>query len=180
LGQKLGVNKNTIQEYSKGKGDFKGVALAAIVRDFGINGEWLMVGSGEPFSGAHEKYPEVCGSPCYAADQQVIDYAQAKMPGVGVSPDAMFSSNQKLNIEEAMGKTYKVLTAGTSLSVALYMNIQQFALALDTGQALQICMEQAKDFQKQIDELKSKVDRLSAAPSSSEGQGDGSESEKVA
>lgn len=61
LGQMLGVNKNTIQAYSKGKGDLKGVALAGIVKHFGINGEWLISGHGEPFPGAREKYPEVCG-----------------------------------------------------------------------------------------------------------------------
>lgn len=61
LGQILGVNKNTIQAYSKGKGDLKGVALAGIVKHFGINGEWLISGRGEPFPGAREKYPEVCG-----------------------------------------------------------------------------------------------------------------------
>jgi hypothetical protein len=53
------------------------------------------------------------------------------------------------------------------------MNIQQFAIALETGQALQLCQEQAKDFQAQIDELNKKVDRLTASPSITDGQGEG-------
>lgn len=61
LGQILGVNKNTIQAYTKKKGDLKGVALAAIVKKFGINGEWLIAGQGEPFPGARIKHPEACG-----------------------------------------------------------------------------------------------------------------------
>lgn len=68
LGQILGVNKNTIQAYSKGKGDLKGVALAGIVKHFEINGEWLISGHGEPFPGAREKYPEVCGK-----EEQVLE-----------------------------------------------------------------------------------------------------------
>jgi transcriptional regulator with XRE-family HTH domain len=88
--------------------------------------------------------------------------------------DAMFNSDQKINIEEAMGKAYKVLNAGTALSVALYMNIQQFAAALDTGQALKACQDQMKAMQEQIDALHAKVDRLTA-PSTTERQGDGSE-----
>ncbi len=62
IGQMLGVNKNTILAYSKGRGDLKGVALAGIVKNFGISGEWLIAGKGEPFPGARVKYPEVCGS----------------------------------------------------------------------------------------------------------------------
>lgn len=73
-----------------------------------------------------------------------------------------------------MGKAYKVLNAGTALSVALYMNIQQFAAALDTGIALQLCQDQMKVMQEQIDALNHKVDRLTAAPVITEGQGDGS------
>ena len=81
---------------------------------------------------------------------------------------------QKINIEEAIGKTYTVLSAGTALSVALYMNIQQFAAALDTGHALQLCQDQMKGMQEQIDALNRKVDGLTAAPITAEGQGDGS------
>ena len=61
LGKILGSNKNTIQVYSKGKGDFKGTVLAGIVNNFDISGEWLISGRGEPFPGAAEKYKDVCG-----------------------------------------------------------------------------------------------------------------------
>jgi len=60
LSKILGSNKNTIQVYSKGKGDFKGTVLANIVNNYDINSEWLMTGRGEPFPGAHVKHPEVC------------------------------------------------------------------------------------------------------------------------
>ena len=59
------------------------------------------------------------------------------------------------------------------------MNIQQFAAALDTGYELKVCQEQMKGLQSQIDVLKDQVDRLTAAPSIAEGQGDGS-ADKVA
>lgn len=90
------------------------------------------------------------------------------------SPYEPILSDHKINIEEAIGKAYTVLSAGTALSVALYMNIQQFATALNTGHALQFCQDQMKDMQAQIDVLKQQVDRLTAAPITAEGQGDGS------
>ena len=82
---------------------------------------------------------------------------------------------QKINIEEAIGKTYKVLSAGTALSVALYMNIQQFSLALDTGKDLRVCQDQINGLQSQIDELRGHIDRLTAVPATSDAQADGSE-----
>ncbi|MDD4356021.1 MAG: helix-turn-helix domain-containing protein [Smithellaceae bacterium] len=118
------------------------------------------------FDGTYRSEEEEATESSVICDQKSV----YKPPGA----DALFNSDQKINIEEAMGKTYKVLNAGTALSVALYMNIQQFAAALDTGQALKICQDQMKAMQEQIDTLNAKVDRLSA-PSTTERQGDGSE-----
>lgn len=180
LAQKLGVNKNTAAAYTQGHGDLKGSALAAIVHEYNINGEWLLSGKGEPFPGAHEKYPEACVSP--SVGDTNVKYIQYSVRQTAVkecaqsynNKDYLFSSDQKINIDEAIGKAYKVLTAGTALSVALYMNIQQFAAALDTGRDLTACQEQIVNLQDQINNLKLQVDRLSAAPSGAERQGDGS------
>ena len=89
-----------------------------------------------------------------------------------------YSSNRKINIDEAQGKAYRVLSAGNALSVALYMNIQQFAAALDTGRELKVCQDQISGLQSQIDELRRQVDRLTAVPATSDVPTAGSE-EKV-
>lgn len=174
LGQKLGINKNTVGEYSQGKGDMKGVALAGLAKEFGFSGAWLISGIGEPFQGApvhsNKQYDEISENIRLHTREALMQYDP--------NPDALFKSDQKINIEEAMGKTYKVLNAGTALSVALYMNIQQFAAALDTGQELQECKELIKGLQSQINDLKMQVDRLSA-PSTAGRQGDGSEKEAM-
>ena len=92
--------------------------------------------------------------------QQLLNNVNDHMPiYTPANSDALFNSDQKINIEEAMGKAYKVLNAGTALSVALYMNIQQFAAALDTGQELKECKDLMKSMQQQIDALNHKVDR---------------------
>jgi len=72
LGKILGSNKNTIQVYSKGKGDFKGTVLAGIVENFGISGEWLISGRGEPYPGAREKYPETCGAEEFSGVREIM------------------------------------------------------------------------------------------------------------
>jgi len=186
LGEVLDIDKNTVQSYCHGKGNLKGSVLAVIVKNYGINGEWLMSGAGEPFSGAAEKFPEICGPPGFTRKQydQITESVHHHIKEAQIqynsNPDALFKSDQIINIEEAIGKAYKVLADGSALSVALYMNIQQFAAARETGRELQECKELVKGMQSQIDELTAKVDRLSSRPTSTEGQGDASESEKVA
>jgi hypothetical protein len=72
LGQKLGVNKNTIGVYSQGKGDLKGCVQAGIINEFGFNIDWLMSRRGEPFPGARGKYTEVCGPDDFRGVREII------------------------------------------------------------------------------------------------------------
>lgn len=172
LAKQWGVDKSTVAAYIECKGIAKGKVLSSIVKDYGFSGEWLIAGKGEPFPGASKQYPGVCGPP--GLNMGVLD-----PPQLHKSSDAMFSSDQKINIEEAMGKAYKVLGAGTALSVALFMNIQQFAAALDTGEALKSCQDQMKTMQEQINALNARIDGLTA-PSTAERQaGTGSEKEAM-
>lgn len=176
LGKILGSNKNTIQTYSKGKGDFKGTVLSGIVKNFGISGEWLISGSGEPYPGAREKFPEVCGKPpiTQAQKDQITQYVKENTSQGFEAREPTGVYHMKINTDEAMGKAYKVLNAGTPLSVALYMNIQQFAVALESGEELTHCKEKLNTLEEHIESLQRQVDRLSAAPATAEGQGDGS------
>ena len=164
LAKILGSNKNTLAGYRHQKGLLAGRVIDNLISHYKFNPMWLFKGEGEPFPGAREKYKEVCGP-----EGSVGVYETMAAYG----PDA-----QKINIEEAIGKAYRILSAGNALSVALYMNIQQFAAALDTGHELKVFQDQMKGLQLQIDTLREQVNRLTAAPSIAEGQGDGSE-EKV-
>ena len=169
----LDSNPTTISNYRTMKNAPKVAFIIKFCEIFGYNLNWFMTGEGEPFPGAHKKYPEVCGSIIsITVREEMADYGQN-------TSHLLFSSDQKINIEEAMGKTYKILSAGSALSVALYMNIQQFAAALDTGHALSLCQDQMKEMQAQIDALNRKVDGLTSRPITAEGQGDGSDKEAM-
>jgi phage repressor protein C with HTH and peptisase S24 domain len=61
LGQKLGINKNTVIAYRKGAASIKSSALEGLVKHYNYSSKWILEGMGEPFPGAREKYPEVCG-----------------------------------------------------------------------------------------------------------------------
>lgn len=55
LASVLGVNKNTIANYKKGKGDLKGIVLEGLVQNFGFHPQWLLIGTGIPQSISEDK-----------------------------------------------------------------------------------------------------------------------------
>jgi phage repressor protein C with HTH and peptisase S24 domain len=85
LGQKLGINKNTVIAYRKREGLIKGSALEGLAKHYNYSTEWLLKGIGEPFPGAHEKYPDVCGPLHY----EVIESVQGFKGSAAVN-DATF------------------------------------------------------------------------------------------
>jgi len=177
LAKKLGTDKNTLARYRKQENIPMGKVIDNLISLYNFNPMWLFKGEGEPFPGARAKYPDVCGQ--LPAEPLIVCEAPAGYRPSVSEADAIFSSKQKINIEEAMGKTYKVLSAGTALSVALYMNIQQFAAALDTGEALKLCQDQMKDMQEQINSLNARIDGLTAPSTAERLAGAGSEKEAM-
>ena len=78
-GKILSSNKNTVAAYRKKEGLIKGVVLEKLISNphFSFSALWLMENRGEPFPGAREEYPEVCGpevdTPLYNKVEDLID-----------------------------------------------------------------------------------------------------------
>ena len=49
LAEALGVNRNTIMSYKKGKGDLKGIVIENLAIKYSVNANWLLKGQGEIF-----------------------------------------------------------------------------------------------------------------------------------
>jgi transcriptional regulator with XRE-family HTH domain len=149
LSDLLKINTSNISQYRAKRIRPSAEFMKVFCNRFDFSEAWFLSGQGEPFRGARKKYEEICGPPEHGAVCETMD--------------SYNTTTQKINIEEAIGKTYKILNAGTSLSIVLYMNIQQFAIALEGSQALQLCQEQIFDLQKQLNELKQQVNHLNTS-----------------
>ncbi|MCK9196010.1 MAG: hypothetical protein M0P16_03425 [Syntrophales bacterium] len=66
----LGTNENTLRHYKRKKGLLKSLVLVNLIEHFNINPLWLFKGEGEPFPGARDRYPNICGQEQYAASVQ--------------------------------------------------------------------------------------------------------------
>ncbi len=128
---------------------------------FNYDKDWFFHGEGEPFPGARAKYHEVCGpetpppAPLYNKDT---------LPPIGAG------ELQKINIDEAWGKTYKILKSETPYAVALYLNIQQFSSALDATTELKICQDRITNLETQVSDLRRQMDRLTAPSTTADQQ----------
>lgn len=161
LGQKMGFAAGTINSYRRMTTVPSAEFMEIFCQQFEFNQAWFLSGIGEPFPGAFAKYPEVCGSAGSAPE--------VREP---VPPYGALVAEQKINIEEAVGKAYKILSSGTAVAAALYLNIQQFAVGLDTSRELKECKDQLAAQQREIDELKRKMERLEAVPAGAAEVGD--------
>lgn len=162
IGQALDINKNTVHSYLAGRGNIIGRSLSGLVKNYGFNGEWLITGHGEPFAGAREQYPDICGDPGISEDKIKImtDSVIKQQIDQGIRPAQdpwnLLSPEQKINIEESMGKAYKILISDDiGLSYCFNMIIQQLS---KSSEELHDCREKLKEKQKQIDSLRKELD----------------------
>jgi len=160
VAEEIDLSLPTVQRYESGElPSAKGIN--EIVKFFKCNKAWLLSGDGIPFPGRPGERPEV-RSPHMPIGEQPAIYNKE-----GVA--------QKINIEEAIGKAYIVLRSGTPYAVALDLSITQIADALDMGVALKTWQDEIKDLRAQVNELRKKVEELTAVPASAASSGASSE-----
>lgn len=99
LAKKLGTNKDTVAKYAKNLGEFvKGSVIDALGNECGFDPLWLIQGTGEPFTGARNEFPEVCGikiekHPLYkefmGGDREIISPPEYKASAFGQAVDQL-------------------------------------------------------------------------------------------
>lgn len=62
VGVMLGVDKSTINNYRHERSIPNVFFINTFCREFSFNYDWLVFGFGEPYEGAREEHPEMCGS----------------------------------------------------------------------------------------------------------------------
>jgi len=162
LAKNLGTNKNTLADYRNGKGLLKGEFLERLSSFYQFNPSWLLKGQGEPFPGARQKYPEVCG----LEEEPIV----SSIPRATARSDAQVVDAQAFQIDlgEDVRLAIEVLSSGTHYASSLHMNIRSFAAAVTDNKRLtaleekMTCMEsrmeemivQNKALQKEVNRLK--------------------------
>lgn len=158
LAKKWGITKETVNSYRQGRGIVKGPVLASLVIDYGVNGEWLVSGRGEPFPGAKEKFPEVCGPPGVTAEQYahiVATVRESQEHPETNAPPADPAPQRDFSIAEDVTLAIKVLESKTHYATALHLNIRSFAGAVDDKNALSQVMRRLEIMERKLDALQS-------------------------
>ena len=126
--------------------------------EFNVNELWFLKGTGEPFPGAYQCYREVCGpempSPAALYIKEAAAAFAQNAPGARQAP-----VGPEIRISEALTMTARVLESGTPYAIALYLNIQQFAGAIDALKEIKVCQESIADLQAQMDALRREINK---------------------
>jgi hypothetical protein len=91
----LGTNENTLRHYKRKKGLLKSLVVVNLIKHYNINPLWLFKGEGEPFPGARNVFPHICGpGQCLASvrsDPQneylFVNQTRGKISADGIASD---------------------------------------------------------------------------------------------
>lgn len=175
IAKEMGCATSTINSYRR-KITLPGRDFGIFLKKYNISTDWLDAGIGEPFPGARDKYPNICGQ--MTENEKKYAMIKEKVNSEIKEAQDFYSNCKQMNVEDALGKTFEVLKEGSDLSVALYMNIQQFAAALETGEELKKCRNEIATLREEVQKLKQEVNRFTA-PSTAGRPDDGSEKEVI-
>jgi len=152
LGKELGSNKDTIAGYAKEKGLIKGEVLEKLVSLFGFSSKWLLEGSGEPFPGARNQYPDVCGdydpTPGINANAREARDAKGmwgethhqevegkKFSVTTYGPEQAEIPNETISLGKTVDQLSRILGSGNQILIrAIVSNLEAFSQAADQQQ----------------------------------------------
>ncbi|MBW2623170.1 MAG: hypothetical protein JRD68_09715 [Deltaproteobacteria bacterium] len=74
MGKKLGVSKDTVGAYRNMKAEPKVSFILVFCKEYEFDDQWFTKGIGEPYPGARQEFPEVCGETVYNKDRVGAEY----------------------------------------------------------------------------------------------------------
>jgi len=127
LGEKLGVDKNTIAAYRKKEGLIKGSVIEGLAVSFGYNPIWLLKGEGDPL--------------------------EENIKGAGVNESRVeYKAGPVIKISEDLTLAAKVLESNTAYATALHLNIRSFSAAVSAESLLVQYQRRFDDIEAKIKE----------------------------
>ncbi len=133
----IGISYHTYQPYEYGRHPSR-KNLELILNYYNCSRSWLLTGEGEPFPGARQKYPEVCGPPAPPE-------TAPESPTVPRTISAPSAETGEISIGDDVTLAIQVLSSGTPYATALHLNIRSFADAVaDRGRIAHVEQMQAE------------------------------------
>jgi len=141
----MGVHRGTVSNYRTMRTTPRADFIKHLCEQFDINEKWLTGGKGEPFPGARQKYPDICGPEEYVPQEPKVVAVNE-----GISA---YNEINTIKISEDLTLAAAVLESDTPYAVALHLNIRSFARAVDAD-------TQLSKIELRIDNLENKVNDL--------------------
>lgn len=161
LGKKLGINKDTVGSYRKGKGSYKSSVIEGLIEHYCFNAEWLLSGRGEPYKGANNKLARPDGKRDHLVLLDADSSSGQKLPNTSPEgEDEMRGTKWSDDIAMAA----RILESRTPYATALRLNIQAFGRAMSAEQRISQVEQRVTSSESQLlqklDDLTSRLQEL--------------------
>jgi len=154
LAEIIGCATSTINSYRR-KVTLPGLEFFVVfLYQYGFILDWFVTGRGEPFPGARDKYPEVCG-PEEEPIVSSIPQATARSGAPVVDPQAF-----QIDLGEDVRLAIEVLSSGTHYASSLHMNIRSFAAAVTDNKRLTVLEETQRQLEVKINSMESRMEEM--------------------
>lgn len=175
----LGTNKNTVADYANQKGEkILAVVIERIASEYNYSAEWLLEGKGEPYPGAKETDPEVCGhllynkEPAAARDKEGLWGQTKHIERGGARFSVTTHEPKKPGYEMGNGPAidsllYILQSDNHSIVRAILSNLEAFSGAIrDQNQAkarIERLEAQNEELQRRVEILEMKIETMMKA-----------------
>jgi len=147
LAEIIGCATSTINSYRR-KVTLPGLEFFVVfLYQYGFILDWFVTGRGEPFPGARDKYPEVCGP----EEEPIV----SSIPRATARSDAPVVDAQEFQTElgDDVRLAIEVLSSGTHYASSLHMNIRSFAAAVTDNRRLTALEQKMLDMDEKMGRL---------------------------
>ncbi|HBJ88011.1 MAG TPA: hypothetical protein DDZ88_29975 [Verrucomicrobiales bacterium] len=161
LAQVMGVNVGTVNNYRTMRTDPRISFIEKFCKLYGFDYKWFMFGEGEPFPGAREKYPEICGPHVFQAFHFPGSSSAGKLPN---TPPEGEDEMRGTKLSDDIAMAARILESRTPYATALRLNIQAFGRAMSSEQRItqveqRVTTSESQLLQK-LDDLTSRLQEL--------------------
>ena len=161
LAQEMGVNVGTVNNYRTMRTDPRITFIEKFCKLYGFNYRWFMFGEEEPFPGAREKYPEICGTRFLQAYHVPGSSSDEIVPkGYKEGEDEMRGTR----LSDDIALAARILESRTPYATALRLNIQAFGRAMSAEQRISQVEQRVTSSETQLleklNELTSRIREL--------------------
>jgi len=162
MAQSIGIPEGTLSSYRAMGSSAKASFVHAFCEKYNFNEDWFISGKGEPFSGACQRYPEVCSEDqIKVSEERTHGYFIPPHPAAAYTPAPIQNMPGIDPVLQAMSDLKDIFASGDPILIpAIQSNLNAFKRALLREQQFSQILKENSEIKEMFNDLKGKFSLL--------------------